>query len=181
MAEKLEATVKLDLMNSRMKDFYDIWILAREFEFEGEVLSHAIHATFERRQTGLPAGPQYLSAGFSADFGKRQQWQAFVKRGKLRPAENIAGNGGGCDPRLSDASDHSGSRVKKDLRALAQRWSSVAAIRTENHLPSCGRWHPVCEKPGRPNLILQSDTGCPKMGLRGGTCVPPDSVATNWL
>lgn len=88
VAEKLEAMVKLDLMNSRMKDFYDIWILAREFEFEGEVLSNAIRATFKRRQTELPAGPPFaLSAGFSTDVGKRQQWQAFVKRGKLRLPE----------------------------------------------------------------------------------------------
>lgn len=88
VAEKLEAMVKLDLMNSRMKDFYDIWILAREFEFEGEVLSNAIRATFKRRQTELPARPPFaLSVGFSTDVGKRQQWQAFVKRGKLRLPE----------------------------------------------------------------------------------------------
>jgi len=38
VAEKLEAMVKLGLANSRMKDFYDIWLLSRLFSFEGDEL-----------------------------------------------------------------------------------------------------------------------------------------------
>ena len=55
VAEKLEAAVSLGMQNSRMKDFYDLWIMAREFEFEGAVLSHAIRNTFDRRKTAIPA------------------------------------------------------------------------------------------------------------------------------
>lgn len=51
VAEKFEAMVKLGLANSRMKDFYDIWTLSQEFDFDGSVLSAAILATFNRRRT----------------------------------------------------------------------------------------------------------------------------------
>ena len=85
VAEKLEAMVKLGLVNSRMKDYYDVWLLSQEFDFEGELLSKAIHATFKRRKTGLPADlPLALSEEFSSDATKQRQYQAFIKRGRLK-------------------------------------------------------------------------------------------------
>jgi hypothetical protein len=54
IAEKFQAIVELDMANSRMKDFHDIWVLARNLEFGGERLSEAIRNTFERRKTDLP-------------------------------------------------------------------------------------------------------------------------------
>ena len=54
VAEKLEAMVQLGMANSRMKDFYDVAVLAREFDFDGDLLARAIRATFERRGTVLP-------------------------------------------------------------------------------------------------------------------------------
>ena len=85
MAEKFEAMVMLGFGNSRMKDYYDIWTLSREFEFDGSVLSAAIRATFKRRKTDFPVGvPVGLSAEFGADTMKRQQWQGFVRRGRLK-------------------------------------------------------------------------------------------------
>lgn len=54
IAEKLQAMVILDSANSRMKDFYDIWLLARNHPFDGSVLSQAIQVTFTKRQTALP-------------------------------------------------------------------------------------------------------------------------------
>jgi hypothetical protein len=51
IAEKFEAMVHLDMANSRMKDFYDIWVLSRMFEFKASILEAAIRATFERRRT----------------------------------------------------------------------------------------------------------------------------------
>jgi hypothetical protein len=68
-----------------MKDFYDIWVLSREFEFEGEILSASIGATFKRRKTELVATvPLALSEPFSTDPVKQRQWQAFAQRGRLR-------------------------------------------------------------------------------------------------
>ncbi len=55
VAEKYEAMVSLGITNSRMKDFYDLWILSSQFEFDGAVLMKAVKATFERRGTTPPA------------------------------------------------------------------------------------------------------------------------------
>ena len=52
VAEKFQAMVMLGIANSRMKDFYDLWVLARQFEFQGPLLCQAIRATFERRRDG---------------------------------------------------------------------------------------------------------------------------------
>jgi hypothetical protein len=84
VAEKLEAMVKLGLTNSRMKDFYDISVLARTFSFNGSVLSSAIAATFARRETPIPgSAPVALTEVFGEDQSKRTQWDAFRKRNGL--------------------------------------------------------------------------------------------------
>ena len=72
------------IANSRMKDFYDIWTLARQFEFDGPALCMAIRATFERRKTSLPATvPLALTPEFGTDRNKAIQWTAFLRKGKL--------------------------------------------------------------------------------------------------
>src|SRR5262249_1302191 len=84
VAEKLEAMVKLDLANSRMKDFYDLLVLARTFRFEEGRLRAAIGATFGRRGTAIPDGaPIALTDAFAKDGTKATQWKAFCKRNKL--------------------------------------------------------------------------------------------------
>jgi hypothetical protein len=89
VAEKFEAMVKLGLVNSRMKDYYDIWALCQQFDFDSELLSKAIHATFKRRQTELPASlPLALSSEFSSDATKQRQYQAFIKRGRLKISDS---------------------------------------------------------------------------------------------
>ncbi len=81
IAEKYQAMVQLGIANSRMKDFFDIWIMARDFPFDGRTLSEAIRATFQRRQTSVPASPPMaLRADFGEDIAKGQQWQAFATR-----------------------------------------------------------------------------------------------------
>jgi len=84
VAEKFQAMVMLGIANSRMKDFYDLWVLARQFEFHGPLLCQAIRATFERRRTPVPvAVPLALSSEFAQDRGKQTQWRAFIDKGKL--------------------------------------------------------------------------------------------------
>ncbi len=81
VAEKLEATVSLGMQNSRMKDFYDLWALARQFEFDGDTLANAIRNTFDRRKTALPtAAPVALSEQFVADAAKQKQWSGFLAK-----------------------------------------------------------------------------------------------------
>ena len=75
IAEKLEAMVVLDMANTRMKDFLDIWTLARGRAFSGELLAQAIDATFRRRRTALPAAtPVALTAPFHSASAKQAQW-----------------------------------------------------------------------------------------------------------
>jgi hypothetical protein len=81
LAEKFQAMVQLGIANSRMKDFFDIWVMSREFSFTGALLSEAIRATFERRRTPVPASPPLaLTAEFGEDATKKLQWQAFKRR-----------------------------------------------------------------------------------------------------
>lgn len=83
VSEKYEAIVSLGMLNSRMKDFYDLWVLASSFPFDGRTLAAAIGATFERRGTVLPDTiPVGLSDEFATDRTKQQQWQAFQRRGR---------------------------------------------------------------------------------------------------
>lgn len=85
VAEKFQAMVALGIANSRMKDFFDLWVLARDFPFDGAVLARAVAATFHRRATPVPASPPLaLTAGFGSDLGKVKQWEAFVRKGRLR-------------------------------------------------------------------------------------------------
>lgn len=84
VAEKFHALTTLGLLNSRMKDFYDLDWMARSFTFEGTTLVEAIRATFARRQTLLPTEtPVGLTTRFVDDADKRTQWQAFLRRSGL--------------------------------------------------------------------------------------------------
>jgi hypothetical protein len=85
IAEKLHALVELGVGNSRMKDFYDLWLLSTEYSFDGALLANAVRATFERRETAIPrAQPVGLSDDFAADAVKVTQWTAFLRRARLR-------------------------------------------------------------------------------------------------
>lgn len=90
IAEKFHIMATLGLANSRMKDFFDIAALAERESFEGERLASAITATFERRNTELPADmPTALRNEFAADPAKQRQWKAFIERNGL-PAKSLA-------------------------------------------------------------------------------------------
>ena len=84
IAEKYHAMVVLGLANSRMKDFYDLAVIAQRTELQGAVLAQAIAATFARRNTPLPAQPPVaLTREFSGDGDKQRQWQAFLNRSRV--------------------------------------------------------------------------------------------------
>lgn len=86
IAEKFQAMVALGRANSRMKDFYDIWILSRSFPFDDDRLPRAIAATFARRGTDIPTElPDALSPAFAADEQKQRQWRVFVADVALDP------------------------------------------------------------------------------------------------
>ena len=84
VAEKFETMVSIGRRTSRMKDFYDLLALSRLLAFDGQTLSAAIRATFERRQTSLPIEPPTtLGPDFALDPNAQAQWGAFINRALL--------------------------------------------------------------------------------------------------
>ncbi|HSB13430.1 MAG TPA: nucleotidyl transferase AbiEii/AbiGii toxin family protein [Bryobacteraceae bacterium] len=83
VAEKLEALTVLGMLNSRIKDYYDLALLARLYPFEGALLVKAIHSTFRHRGTTVEPEPVGLTEAFSSDPARAVQWRAFVRRSRL--------------------------------------------------------------------------------------------------
>lgn len=83
IAEKVQIMVRLGEINSRMKDFFDVWLLAARGSFEGETLARAIQATFQQRGTVIPASPVALSDAFARDPERQVRWEAFLRRYRL--------------------------------------------------------------------------------------------------
>ena len=80
IAEKLHAMVVLGMANSRMKDYYDVWMLTSAFEPNRDRLRRAVAATFARRGTVIPLTiPDGLSDDFAQDPAKLRQWAAFAQ------------------------------------------------------------------------------------------------------
>jgi len=86
IAEKFQAMVRLGILNSRMKDFYDIWKLAHTFGFNGKILAEAIAKTFERRNTPIPSAMTFFKSSFAKDSVKKSQWRGFVEKAMLADA-----------------------------------------------------------------------------------------------
>ncbi len=98
IAEKFQAMVYLGRANSRMKDFYDVWVLSKAYEFDDDRLAKAIAATFERRRTAIPNEvPEALTPEFARDASKRRQWESFVRE--------LAAASGSLETVVSDLAD----------------------------------------------------------------------------
>lgn len=94
VAEKLEVLTSLGMLNSRMKDYFDLWILAKHSDFDGSVLSRAVASTFERRRTSMPDNiPIGLTDEFIQDAQKEKQWEAFLRKNALEktPLATVVG------------------------------------------------------------------------------------------
>jgi len=128
VAEKVHAIAVLGISNTRLKDFYDLLVLARTFAFEGTALAAALAATFERRRTAIPSDPPIgLTRDFAGDNGKTAQWRAFLSRSRIR----------GEQPSLEDAIEHIARFVLPPLRAAAT--SKVL----DRHWPAGGPWRTI--------------------------------------
>ena len=125
IAEKFHAMVELGGQNTRMKDYYDIFVLSRTFDFGLQPLARAINATFSRRRRALPVDlPFGLSTEMGGDALKNQQWSAFLRKSRVplpHPcfAEIVANTASFLMPPCSEAAEPTG---------LHSRWQpSVAA------------------------------------------------------
>ncbi len=81
VAEKSQAMVFLGLANSRMKDFYDVHVIAHTMPLDGKILILAVKATFDRRNTKISTEPRHVfSDDFKNDKNKKIQWKAFLNK-----------------------------------------------------------------------------------------------------
>ena len=110
IAEKFQAMVALGILNSRMKDFYDVWMLSGVCDFDGEVLAEAIRRAFERRGTQVTTDSMVFGPSFANDPGKQTQWTAFIGKAKLDDAPG----------RFSEVASAVTSFLKPVARALAE-------------------------------------------------------------
>jgi predicted nucleotidyltransferase component of viral defense system len=87
IAEKFQAIVALGTVNSRLKDFYDLWYMANSMEFEIGLLGKAIEKTFKQRNTSLP---EQIPAALTEEFAvqKQVQWVAFLRKSQIGTAPN---------------------------------------------------------------------------------------------
>ena len=92
IAEKFEAMVSLGMKNSRLKDFFDIWLLSEYFDFDFIILEQSVTQTFTRRQTTLPQDlPIAFTNEFTSDAIKINQWNTFLKKtNPVKKPESLA-------------------------------------------------------------------------------------------
>ncbi len=84
IAEKFQAMVDLDITNSRIKDFYDVWIIAGQVELDGNILAEAIKTTFARRDTAITdESLNIFASAFKNDENKQIQWNTFLNKNRL--------------------------------------------------------------------------------------------------
>ena len=136
IAEKTHAMVVLGVVNSRFKDFHDVYMLANRFSFDGRSLSRAITATFERRKTPIQEPrPEALGSDFYADAQRASAWRRYLTRDSLEraPSDFV-----GIGKRLRDF-------LAPPWRALvngsefARVWRSPGPWRTRPRSPSTAR------------------------------------------
>ena len=88
IAEKLDALINLGMANSRMKDYFDLWVILKESKLEKEILKKAVNSTCKRRQTPMPVGlPTGLTKDFFKDKNKINQWDIFLIKNQLAHIE----------------------------------------------------------------------------------------------
>ena len=84
IAEKFETIVQRGLANSRMKDYYDLWMLSHDVSVDADTASRAIERTFNRRKTDMPERvPEGLLDEFARNESKIVQWKAFVRKNRI--------------------------------------------------------------------------------------------------
>lgn len=86
VAEKFQVMLHRGMLNSRLRDYYDIWLLSRSFTFDGARLAEAIRKTCMNRVTPVLERPVGLSTEFAGETARRTQWRAFLRKSKLEGA-----------------------------------------------------------------------------------------------
>lgn len=85
ISEKFEAMISLSILNSRLKDFYDIYNLLSNNSFDGRVLNEAIYETFQKRRTSFEKEHLLFMKEFAEDEERNQQWNLLLSRNGFQP------------------------------------------------------------------------------------------------
>jgi len=80
IAEKTQIMFQRELLNSRMKDFYDIWLLSKNAGVDQGTLVKAIAGTFQQRGTTILTDSILFTDAFGNDADKQKQWSAFCRK-----------------------------------------------------------------------------------------------------
>jgi hypothetical protein len=120
IAEKLHSLTTLGMLNSRLKDYFDIWLLSRLYSFEGRLLAQAIGATFQTRSTAVESEPVGLSDAYGQDKARLMQWAAFQRRHQLS----------------------TGPADLSDLVAVVRGFATPVLSATAKHLEFYSTWKP---------------------------------------
>jgi hypothetical protein len=83
VAEKFQVMLHRAQLNSRLRDYFDVWLLARSFSFDGAILAEAIRKTCDQRGTTIPVEPIALTTAFSDEASRQTQWAAYRRKSRL--------------------------------------------------------------------------------------------------
>lgn len=90
LAEKFETIVSRGLANSRLRDYYDLWLLSTLRTYEGAQVATAVRATFGHRGTDVPADvPVGLSSAFFGNPDKQAAWRSFLSSRRVEAAPDL--------------------------------------------------------------------------------------------
>jgi hypothetical protein len=142
VAEKFESIVDLGLINSRLKDFYDLWMLAGGLSFEGQTLADALSATFRSRGTELPVeAPVALTGAFVEQSATAAMWRAYRTRhrrlhhaagtgcGARHAVRPVVGTQGGLAPdKVTSLQSRSGSAARTQRRRASRRSAAAPGV-----------------------------------------------------
>lgn len=80
IAEKFQAMIELAELNSRMKDFYDIYTIIKLKNYDTSILFEAIKSTFENRNTYFVKDHSLFTESFTNNIDRNKMWQAFLNK-----------------------------------------------------------------------------------------------------
>ncbi len=84
IAEKFQAIIELAGLNSRMKDFFDVYILLESEKYNPAILRDALIATFRNRNTDFEENHIIFSEDFVNNKNRNMMWKAFLKKTNLK-------------------------------------------------------------------------------------------------
>nr|WP_309239194.1 nucleotidyl transferase AbiEii/AbiGii toxin family protein [Ensifer canadensis] len=169
VAEKFEALVTLGMANSRLKDFYDLWLIAETFEFEWSTLAKAVRQTFARRGTDFPKErPMGLSDAYAEVWDR--QWRAFLGRERMAVAPpglaTVVGTSDAfCCPSLGPVMEIGfGSRVRDGFSCKAAPLTRVPVVALYGAVRYSGGRHCPCRS--KPAHLVRQDAGSRELHAR---------------